>query len=109
MMHGGKNPRVMEKARERLQELVHPALDRLERVVTKSEHDPAAVNAAKLILDRAGMKPTDRVEISTDADVRDPGRERLSDELLEQLIRWGEQGINIEQVLALAEKGENVH
>ena len=35
--------------------------------------------------------------------------DRLSDELLEQLIRLGEQGINIEQVLALAEKGENVH
>ncbi len=60
--HGGAAPQVKLKAQERLAILVDPAIDRLKEVIEKGENIPAAVTAAKDILDRTGFKPTDKVE-----------------------------------------------
>ena len=73
-MHGGKAPQVIAKAQIRLAALVDPAIDRLEKVIKESKHDSSAVSAAKDILDRAGLKPTDKVQLSS-LDIPDPGRE----------------------------------
>lgn len=85
-MHGGKAPQVIAKAKIRLAALVDPAITRLEKVIKKSKHEPSAVAAAKDILDRVGLKPTDKVKFEGDIEVSDPGREKLTDEQLDWLI-----------------------
>src|SRR4029453_5624489 len=71
--HGGAAPHVQKKASERLQALGDPAIDVLARVLTAPElgttfsamlHPSALLNAGKIVLDRTGHKPTDKLEIS---------------------------------------------
>ena len=72
--HGGAAPHVQQKAAERLQALEHPAIDVLARFLTAPElatmfstmlHPSTVLNAAKIVLDRTGHKPTDKLEIQT--------------------------------------------
>ena len=80
-MHGGGAPQVIAKAKIRLAALVDPALDRLEKIIKTSKHDASGVSAAKDILDRAGLKPKDRLEVSDNLDLVEclrAGRERLA-------------------------------
>jgi hypothetical protein len=65
---------VQQKASERLQALEHPAIDVLTRFLTAPElatmfstmlHPSTVLNAAKIVLDRTGHKPTDKLEIQT--------------------------------------------
>src|SRR4029453_16589387 len=72
--HGGAAPHVQKKAAERLQALEHPAVDVLARFLPAPElatmfstmlHPSTALNAAKIVLDRTGHKPTDKLEIQT--------------------------------------------
>jgi hypothetical protein len=72
--HGGAAPHVQKKAVERLQALEHPAIDVLARFLTAPElatmfstmlHPSTVLNAAKIVLDRTGHKPTDKLEIQT--------------------------------------------
>jgi hypothetical protein len=65
---------VQQKASERLQALEHPAIDVLARFLTAPElatmfstmlHPSTVLNAAKIVLDRTGHKPTDKLEIQT--------------------------------------------
>ena len=72
-------PQVIAKARIRLAALVDPAIKRLEQIIKSGKHDPSAVSAAKDVLDRAGLKPTDKLAIEGVFQVKDPGREQLSD------------------------------
>ena len=90
-IHGGKASQVIAAARLRLAALVDPAIARLEKVIKDPEHEASAVRAAKDVLDRAGLKPTDTLEIEGDTEVYDPGREVLSDEALEALIELAEK------------------
>jgi len=63
VMHGGKAPQVKKAARERFNDLVDPAINRLEKVINDDAVPTAsAVTAAKDILDRAGHKPVEQVE-----------------------------------------------
>src|SRR4029453_17680974 len=71
---GGAAPHVQKKASERLQALEHPAIDVLARFLTAPElatmfstmlHPSTVLNAAKIVLDRTGHKPTDKLEIQT--------------------------------------------
>ena len=64
--HGGAAPQVKLKAQERLAILVDPAIDRLKEVIEKGENIPAAVTAARDILDRTGFKATDKLEVKTE-------------------------------------------
>jgi hypothetical protein len=72
--HGGAAQHVQKKAAERLQALEHPAIDVLARFLTAPElatmfstmlHPSTVLNAAKIVLDRTGHKPTDKLEIQT--------------------------------------------
>jgi len=65
-MHGGAAPQVKNAARLRLLAMVDPALAALSEIV--SDPDPMArqqrLAAAKDILDRAGYKATDTLQVS---------------------------------------------
>src|SRR4029453_9700837 len=72
--HGVAAPHVQKKAVERLQALEHPAIDVLARFLTAPElatmfstmlHPSTVLNAAKIVLDRTGHKPTDQIEIQS--------------------------------------------
>lgn len=65
-MHGGKAPQVERaNARRVLDELVGPALVQLRRLV-EDDSIPANVKLAAVrdVLDRAGFKPTEKVEVT---------------------------------------------
>jgi hypothetical protein len=55
--HGGASPQARKKAKERLLELVDPALAALQKVLTSDADDSVKVRAALGILDRTGFKP----------------------------------------------------
>lgn len=61
-VHGGRAPQVKRAADERLRELVDPAIVELERLMTKSDMDSVRLAAVKDILDRAGLKPTEKID-----------------------------------------------
>lgn len=82
MMHGGKAPQTMAAAKLRLAALVDPAIGVLAKAMKDQKKQPAsALAAARDVLDRAGLKPADQIEI-TDMSRRfavlRAGRERAS-------------------------------
>ncbi len=65
-VHGGAAPQVKKAARERLAEMVDPALGVLIKAMKmKSKGSPVAlaVTAARDVLDRAGYKATDKIQL----------------------------------------------
>lgn len=60
--HGGRAPQVKKSAKERLAELVEPALEGLHTAL-KSGEIPSIVRAAQVVLDRTGFHPTQAVEL----------------------------------------------
>jgi len=61
--HGGKAPQIVQAARERMAFLVDPCLEVLWQVLNDPlTEDGVRVNAARVILDRAGIGPTSSVE-----------------------------------------------
>jgi len=61
--HGGRAPQVKRSAKERLAELIEPALEGLHRAL-KSGEIPSIVKAAQVVLDRTGFHPTKALEMS---------------------------------------------
>lgn len=61
--HGGRAPQVQKSARERLAELVEPALKGLHKAL-KSNDLPTIVRASQIVLDRCGFHPTQCVELT---------------------------------------------
>lgn len=62
--HGGASPQVRKKARERLIELVDPALGALHKVLSDKDADDAVkVRAALGILDRTGYGPGATIKV----------------------------------------------
>jgi hypothetical protein len=62
-MHGGSAPQVKFKALERLRALQEPSIVALETTIKQTENWPAKVSAANSILDRTGLKPTDKLDL----------------------------------------------
>ncbi len=58
--HGGAAPQVIRSAKQRLAELVDPAIRTLAKAMKKSKPDNVALRAAIDVLDRNGYKPPDR-------------------------------------------------
>lgn len=54
-IHGGKSPGVEEKARERLNKLVHPALDAIHEVFSDPQDQHISLKASSMVLDRTGF------------------------------------------------------
>ena len=65
-VHGGAAKQVREAARQRLEELVLPAIATLRRLVASAETDAVSLAAAKDILDRTGHRPADKLEQASD-------------------------------------------
>jgi hypothetical protein len=63
--HGGRAPQVQKSARERLAELVEPALKGLHKAL-KSNDLPTIVRASQIVLDRCGFHPTQCVELTAE-------------------------------------------
>lgn len=64
--HGGNQPAHRRRAKERLLELVDPALAALHRVLTNPNADDAVkVRAALGVLDRTGLKPGVSISVET--------------------------------------------
>ena len=65
--HGGASPQAKKAARERLNDLVDPAIASLKRVLERAietEDYGAVVRAANSILDRTGYHPSRAIEMS---------------------------------------------
>jgi hypothetical protein len=60
--HGGRAPQVQRSAKERLAELVEPALKGLHKALRSGEI-PSIVKAAQIVLDRTGFHPTQAMEV----------------------------------------------
>ena len=66
LVHGGSAPQVKNRALQRLTELVEPAIAELNRIMCDAggpNPDAVKLAAAKDILDRAGFKPTDKIQL----------------------------------------------
>lgn len=61
--HGGRAPQVKKSARERLAELVEPALKGLHKAL-KSNDLPTIVRASQIVLDRCGFHPSKAIELT---------------------------------------------
>ena len=61
-MHGGKLPQVQNKIRERMLAAADPALGEMIRLFKKARNEAVRRQAAADILDRAGYKPSDKLE-----------------------------------------------
>ena len=62
--HGGAAPQVKRAARERLNDLIDPAINELGRRLEDPDNPALSLRAATDVLDRTGYKPTDHVEHS---------------------------------------------
>ena len=78
MMHSGKTPQALAKAQAameladvRLRGLTIPAVDALERLL-RADSEAVVLGAAKDVLDRGGLKATDRVEVAAEITVKRP-------------------------------------
>ena len=76
--HGGKPPQALAKAQAtmeladmRLRGLTVPAVDLIERLLT-AESEAVQLGAAKDVLNRGGLKATDRVEVAAVITVKQP-------------------------------------
>ena len=78
-VHGGSAPQVKRAAEERIADMVDPALTQLLRIVRSGDSDAVQLAAIKDVLDRAGYKPKEKVDLNV-------GYGRLSDDELEARI-----------------------
>lgn len=67
--HGGKAPHVVAKARLRLLEAADPVAAELVRLALKGESEAVRVQAARDVLDRAGLKVAERLDLTGSVDV----------------------------------------
>ena len=94
-VHGGAAPQVKRKAAERLRALVHPAIDRLEKTIEDECHPQTALAAARDVLDRVPETSRhSKLAVGAAVDIGDPGREKLTDEKLAQLVAAAKQVVN---------------
>lgn len=64
-MHGGKAPQVLAAARLRLALLVDPAIGVLQKAMKQQAKQPGvALAAARDVLDRAGLKEAEKIELT---------------------------------------------
>ena len=64
-MHGGRAPQVQAAAAERLKALAGRAVDVLEDFLEDTESGALRLAAARDVLDRAGYKATEKVDLTS--------------------------------------------
>lgn len=67
--HGGKAPQVVAKARLRLLEAADPAAAKLVKLALGAESEAVALAAVRDILDRAGLKVAESLNLTGSVDV----------------------------------------
>jgi hypothetical protein len=70
VIHGGGSPHVKLKAEQRLALMVDPLLTELYRIAMQGESDGVRLQAGKDLLDRAGLKPTDKVQADHELSIK---------------------------------------
>ena len=68
--HGGSAGHVREAARRRLEAMVFPALAVLRKLIDEADGDGVKLAAVKDILDRAGLKPSDLIQVDNTVSIR---------------------------------------
>lgn len=69
-MHGGSARQVREKAQQRMLALVHPALDTLRELVASADSDSVRMAAAKYVLEYAGFKVVEKVDVEQETVIK---------------------------------------
>lgn len=64
-MHGGSAPQVKKAAGDRLALMVDSLISEMYRIAISDKSSAVRVQAAKDLLDRAGLKPKERVEMAS--------------------------------------------
>lgn len=87
--HGGSVKRVLAAAKDRMIEMIDPALGRLSKIIKKGRHEPAVVSAIGGLLDRVGLKKTDEMPEDSSYTETDIAllAETLTDDELELYIK----------------------
>jgi len=84
--HGGGAPQVKKAARERLNDLIDPAINELGRRVEDRDNPALALRAAQDILDRAGYKSPAQIDLHTTVgQAEEETLRHMSDEKLAEL------------------------
>jgi hypothetical protein len=68
--HGGRAPQVQRAAADRIRDLVDPSLNRIQKTIADDDNPALALAAARDILDRAGLKPTEKIQTTGDSTIR---------------------------------------
>lgn len=68
--HGGRAPQTKTRARERMEAMVDPALNKLRRLIDMADSDSVSLSAIKDILDRTGYKLPERIESDSSVVIR---------------------------------------
>lgn len=63
-VHGGSAPQVKAAALRRIQEAADPIAAEMIRLAQQAESETARIQAGRDLLDRAGLKPADKHEVS---------------------------------------------
>lgn len=69
-IHGGASPQVQRAAADRIRDLVDPSLNRIQKTIADDDNPALALAAARDILDRAGLKPTEKIQTTGDSTIR---------------------------------------
>jgi hypothetical protein len=95
--HGGSLKKVMQAAKDRIMEMVDPALSRQLKIINKGKHEPAVVAAIKDVLDRAGLKKPDEksIEEGYSDELIAKMAETFSEEELTEFIRLSRKLVSI--------------
>lgn len=68
--HGGSTPQVQRKARQRLDDMVLPALRELRGLIHTADSDASKLRAIENVLDRTGYKLPERIEADNAVTIR---------------------------------------
>lgn len=85
--HGGSAPQVKAKAQQRLLEAADPAAAMLVHLALNGENETVRLNAARDILDRAGLSPKQLIEATVTHHDGDSELDRSIAELLDAIAR----------------------
>ena len=96
--HGGAAPSVRDKARQRLEEAVLPALAQLRRLVDSADSDASKLRAIENVLDRTGYKLPVQIEADNAVTIRveyepvEVAQARVIEHTIEQLQNGATNG-----------------
>lgn len=106
--HGGAAPQTMAKARERMGQLVAPAIAELQQILTKSDtSDSDRLRAITLLLDRTGFGPKSEigVEVKKYEEIAVSIMRELPEEL--EVAEIVDDGLAAESIVLNAEGAQN--